>query len=157
MGQTYDQLALSELLADALNALRPSEKEIIILKDVEERPYADIADIMNISLSAAKMRVQRARLALQREYKLRSDVTESHTIRQPTSEELKRFVAGDLDTDATERILTYLSENDDALETVDTLWQEINLTPPEAWRGARTGRCNSGKVEATALRPYTPH
>ncbi len=77
--QTYDQLALSELLADALNALRPSEKEIIILKDVEERPYADIADIMNISLSAAKMRVQRARLALQREYKLRSDVTESHT------------------------------------------------------------------------------
>ncbi|MCO5204196.1 MAG: RNA polymerase sigma factor [Anaerolineae bacterium] len=77
--QTYDQLALSELLADALNALRPSEREIIILKDVEERPYADIADIMNISLSAAKMRVQRARLALQREYKLRSDVTESHT------------------------------------------------------------------------------
>ncbi len=50
-------------------------------------------------------------------------------IRQPTSEELKRFVAGDLDTDATERILTYLSENDDAVETVDTLWQEINLTP----------------------------
>ncbi|MCO5183715.1 MAG: RNA polymerase sigma factor [Anaerolineae bacterium] len=77
--QTYDQLALSELLADALNALRPSEREIIILKDVEERPYADIADIMNISLSAAKMRVQRARLALQREYKLRSDATESHT------------------------------------------------------------------------------
>lgn len=77
--QTYDQLALSELLADALNALRSSEREIIILKDVEERPYADIADIMNISLSAAKMRVQRARLALQREYKLRTDATESHT------------------------------------------------------------------------------
>lgn len=74
--RTYEQLALSELLTDALNALRPSEREIIILKDVEERPYADIAEILGISLSAAKMRVQRARLALQREYKLRSGTDE---------------------------------------------------------------------------------
>jgi RNA polymerase sigma-70 factor (ECF subfamily) len=70
--RAYDRLVLSELLTEALNALRPSEREIIILKDIEERPYADIAEILDITLSAAKMRVQRARLALQREYKLRS-------------------------------------------------------------------------------------
>lgn len=51
-------------------------------------------------------------------------------ISQPTSEELKRFVAGELDADDVGRILTYLAQDDDALEMVDELWQEISLTPP---------------------------
>jgi RNA polymerase sigma-70 factor (ECF subfamily) len=55
-------------LALALRALRPEEIEILRLKDIEERPYADITDRLGISLSAAKMRAQRARQALQAQY-----------------------------------------------------------------------------------------
>ncbi|MCA9979884.1 MAG: hypothetical protein KDD89_03610, partial [Anaerolineales bacterium] len=38
------------------------------LRDIEQRPYAEIAQMQDISLSAAKMRVQRARLAMQAAY-----------------------------------------------------------------------------------------
>jgi RNA polymerase sigma-70 factor (ECF subfamily) len=57
-----------EQLALALQALRPEELEILRLKDIEERPYADITTQLGISLSAAKMRAQRARRALQTHY-----------------------------------------------------------------------------------------
>ncbi len=63
------QRALSQHLQQALTELRPEEFEVIFLRDVEERPYAEIADILGIGLSAAKMRVQRARLALQVAYR----------------------------------------------------------------------------------------
>ncbi len=57
-----------DLLEEALGRLRPAEAEIIRLKDLEQRPYAEIADELGISLSAAKMRAQRARIALHVEY-----------------------------------------------------------------------------------------
>ncbi len=58
----------SEMLADALKQLSPSEFQILLLKDIEGRPYAEIADELDISLSAAKMRVQRARASLKISY-----------------------------------------------------------------------------------------
>ncbi|MEM7119458.1 MAG: sigma-70 family RNA polymerase sigma factor [Chloroflexota bacterium] len=57
------------LLQQSMASLRPEEYEVLYLKDVEERPYAEIAEQLNISLSAAKMRVQRARLALRVAYR----------------------------------------------------------------------------------------
>lgn len=59
----------SEMLADALKQLSASEFQVLLLKDIEGRPYAEIADELEISLSAAKMRVQRARAALKKQYK----------------------------------------------------------------------------------------
>lgn len=58
-----------DLLQQAMASLRPEEYEVLYLKDVEERPYAEIAEQLDISLSAAKMRVQRARLALRVAYR----------------------------------------------------------------------------------------
>lgn len=58
-----------ELLNHALGELQPEALEILVLKDLEQRPYADIANRLEISVSAAKMRAQRARIALQRIYK----------------------------------------------------------------------------------------
>jgi RNA polymerase sigma-70 factor (ECF subfamily) len=54
----------SEAVATAMMNLRPAEREILILRDFEGRPYAEIAALQKIRLSAAKMRVQRARIAL---------------------------------------------------------------------------------------------
>lgn len=58
----------SALLVEAFKQLRPSEQHVLVLKDLEEQQYTDIADSLKISLSAAKMRVQRARVALRQAY-----------------------------------------------------------------------------------------
>lgn len=57
-------------LRQALKQLQPEQLEVIRLKDFEQRQYAEIAELLGISLSAAKMRVQRARIALQQYYTL---------------------------------------------------------------------------------------
>ena len=51
-------------LAVAFSRLRPEEYDILTLRDVEERPYTEIAEMLSINLSAAKMRAKRARESL---------------------------------------------------------------------------------------------
>ena len=68
MEMTLMQRRQNELLAQAMAQLRPEEAEIIRMKDLEQRQYHEIAEILDIGLSAAKMRVQRARLAFQIAY-----------------------------------------------------------------------------------------
>lgn len=51
-----------QYLTDALANLPVDTYEILYMKDFEERPYAEIADTLGISLSAAKMRVQRPQI-----------------------------------------------------------------------------------------------
>lgn len=58
----------SEQMARALESLAPEVVEILYLKDVHEMAYDEIAESLEIGLSAAKMRVHRARLALQSAY-----------------------------------------------------------------------------------------
>ena len=58
-----------QLLVEAFKQLRPVESQVLIMKDLEGRPYAEIAEELDISLSAAKMRVQRARDALSSMYR----------------------------------------------------------------------------------------
>jgi len=53
-----------EFVAIAMMNLHPDEREILILRDFEDRSYDEIAALQEIRLSAAKMRVQRARIAL---------------------------------------------------------------------------------------------
>lgn len=57
-----------QILVEAFKQLRPVESQILVMKDLDELPYADIAEQLGISLSAAKMRVQRARDALSAAY-----------------------------------------------------------------------------------------
>ena len=53
-----------ERLKQALQTVSESDREIIHLADLEEVPYREIAAMLEISLSAVKMRVLRARTAL---------------------------------------------------------------------------------------------
>jgi RNA polymerase sigma-70 factor (ECF subfamily) len=64
----WETQALREKLAQGLSELRPEEFEILRLKDLEERPYNEITAHLGISLSAAKMRVLRARQSLRGTY-----------------------------------------------------------------------------------------
>jgi RNA polymerase sigma-70 factor, ECF subfamily len=52
-------------LEGALAVMEPQARASLILRDIEERPYQEIADRLALGLSAVKMRVHRARLSFQ--------------------------------------------------------------------------------------------
>lgn len=52
------------VLRKALAALPPHHRSVIVLRDIEEREYPDIAQILNCTVGGAKLRVLRARRAL---------------------------------------------------------------------------------------------
>jgi RNA polymerase sigma-70 factor (ECF subfamily) len=51
-------------LRKALNALPVHHRTVIVLRDLEEREYGEIADILDCTVGGAKLRVLRARRAL---------------------------------------------------------------------------------------------
>ena len=58
-----------ERLLAALQRLKAPQRHILLLGDFENRPYIQIAQELGISLSATKMRMMRARSALQKMYR----------------------------------------------------------------------------------------
>jgi RNA polymerase sigma-70 factor (ECF subfamily) len=54
-------LCLEKTLAE----LDPAGRAALVLRDIEDRPYQEVAEILAVGLSAAKMRIHRARLAFQ--------------------------------------------------------------------------------------------
>jgi len=59
------QRELRDCLEDVLQRLDPDERSVLVLRDVEDRPYQEIAEAFAIGLGATKMRIHRARLAFQ--------------------------------------------------------------------------------------------
>lgn len=53
-----------DALRKALNALPPHHRSVIVLRDIEERDYQDIAQMLGCTVGGAKLRVLRARRAL---------------------------------------------------------------------------------------------
>ena len=72
---TQNGLERLERLEDVFSRLHPEERQALILKDLEGFSYSEFARSLEISLSAAKMRVLRARRAFQKIY-LRTDTEE---------------------------------------------------------------------------------
>lgn len=54
---------LRRCLEETLRQMDPSSRLVLVLRDVEDRPYDEIAAILGIGLSAVKMRIHRIRLA----------------------------------------------------------------------------------------------
>jgi RNA polymerase sigma-70 factor (ECF subfamily) len=61
----HEERELSEVLARALETLPAAQREALLLKHVEECSYEEMAERLGASVSALKMRVMRAREALQ--------------------------------------------------------------------------------------------
>lgn len=54
-----------DVIQETLDRLSETHREALILRDVQGLSYQEIAEVLEIDLSAAKMRVRRARLAFQ--------------------------------------------------------------------------------------------
>lgn len=59
-----EQNELKEALWAAMNDLKPKEREIIVLKDFQDLPYKEIADILEIPIGTVMSRLFNARKAL---------------------------------------------------------------------------------------------
>ncbi len=55
---------IAGLIGQALRRLGDDERLAVVLRDVEELPMREVAEVLDISLSAAKMRVHRGRQSL---------------------------------------------------------------------------------------------
>ncbi len=55
---------LRAALDDAIAALEPAYREVLVLRDVEGLPAAEVAEIMGLSVEAVKSRLHRARVAV---------------------------------------------------------------------------------------------
>ena len=63
--ETLERAELRHALFAAIATLPAAQREAFLLKHLEERPYEEMAEMLGASISALKMRVKRAREALQ--------------------------------------------------------------------------------------------
>jgi RNA polymerase sigma-70 factor, ECF subfamily len=59
-----EQKEIRERVQKALNSLEPDDAAIILLKDLQDMPYEEVARILEIPLGTVKSRLHRARQAL---------------------------------------------------------------------------------------------
>jgi RNA polymerase sigma-70 factor, ECF subfamily len=64
LDQHYTKLETRQLLNDALDQLKPIDKSIVVLSDLEGLPDKEIAAALGVTISAVKTRLHRARLFL---------------------------------------------------------------------------------------------
>ena len=64
--EQLEHLEVKLLLQEAVAALPPIYREVFMLRDIEELSTAEVADVLKISLSSAKIRLHRARLMMQK-------------------------------------------------------------------------------------------
>jgi RNA polymerase sigma-70 factor, ECF subfamily len=65
--QTATNQELATALTHAIDALEPSEREVLVLRDVEGLSAPEVAKILGISVGAVKSRLHRARVAIREE------------------------------------------------------------------------------------------
>jgi RNA polymerase sigma-70 factor (ECF subfamily) len=59
--EEYVEGQLSEPVSRALEALTPEQRQIVVLADIEERSYQEIAEIVGCSIGTVRSRLHRAR------------------------------------------------------------------------------------------------
>ena len=62
-----EQAEASKVIAEALRALSPENKEVIILRDLQGMGYQEMAEVLGIPEGTVKSRINRGRLALARQ------------------------------------------------------------------------------------------
>ena len=63
--KTVDTTLIEQYLQEALMKIPPSYREVIVLRDIQDLEYDDIAKITNLPIGTVKSRINRGRLQLQ--------------------------------------------------------------------------------------------
>jgi RNA polymerase sigma-70 factor (ECF subfamily) len=60
----YERQNTARLVREAIASLAPAEKEVILLRDLQELSYEEISEILDLPMGTVKSKLNRARLAL---------------------------------------------------------------------------------------------
>jgi RNA polymerase sigma-70 factor (ECF subfamily) len=75
--ESYSREELAHILDEAVQSLKPAYRTVFVLRDIEEMSIEETAQILNLSISAVKSRLLRARLQLRekltRQFKRKGD------------------------------------------------------------------------------------
>ncbi len=75
--QKYSREELAHILDEAVQGLKPAYRTVFVLRDIEELSIEETAEALNLSISAVKSRLLRARLQLRekltRQFKRKGD------------------------------------------------------------------------------------
>ena len=75
--QKYSREELAQILDEAVQSLKPAYRTVFVLRDIEELSIEETAEALNLSISAVKSRLLRARLQLRekltRQFKKKGD------------------------------------------------------------------------------------
>lgn len=63
-GDSLERQEEEEVLQSALNRMSPEHRSVIVLKDIEDMRYEDIAEILQVPVGTVRSRLHRARLEL---------------------------------------------------------------------------------------------
>ena len=74
----YATAELRQILHEAIEALQPLDKAVLVLSDVEELSNRDISEILGLSVLAVKARLHRARLFLRGKLAVTLDIPPLH-------------------------------------------------------------------------------
>ena len=66
MSEMMAQKEMTEVLMQGISEMKEDYRAILILRDIEEKAYAEIAEILALSLGTVKSRISRARQALKK-------------------------------------------------------------------------------------------
>src|SRR4051794_6271312 len=75
--EKYSRDELGQILDEAIQSLKPAYRTVFVLRDIEELSIEETAEALNLSISAVKSRLLRARLQLRekltRQFKRKGD------------------------------------------------------------------------------------
>jgi len=72
---------LKELVRDAMDQLAPEHRQVLILRDLMDMPYRDIANILNVNEGTIKSRINRARESLKKVIANRPELFQDYVVK----------------------------------------------------------------------------
>ncbi len=133
--RALERAELRQALERAIASLPPSQREVLVLRDVEGLPAKDVGRSLRLRERAVKSRLHRARVAL-REL-LAPHAVPGRPARRPgcpdTARLVSRYLEGELDADACAKLEAHVRACPDCSAACDTL--RAALSTCRAWRG----------------------
>ncbi len=133
--RALERAELREALERAIASLPPSQREVLVLRDVEGLSAKEVGRQLRLTERAVKSRLHRARVALR--VMLAPHVAPGAGVRRPgcpdTARLVSRYLEGELDADACARLEAHVRSCPDCGAACDTL--RAALSTCRGWRG----------------------
>ena len=128
-------MEMRDALQRAIAALPPSQREVLVLRDVEGLPAKQVGEALRISERAVKSRLHRARVALRELLAPYAPQPQAAPRCPDTVRLVSRYLEGELDAGACARLESHVKSCPDCGATCATL--KDMLVTCRRWRGEK--------------------